>query len=385
MGTVRAVGAIAVGVALVAFGTPARAWLAPADTAAASDSTAGAKKGFFERFHEPRLEWGGLIYLPKVYYSAETSVGIGGELLHTFAYFGSQRDSDVELEGRMMAKGQGEAGATLNLGWTEDRRSAKSKVVFTNIPRYFYGIGPDTPSGAKEVFQRQSLLYYLELFHRVVSHVRVGVRAEAEQAQVLQKKPDGLLDHLTIPGVKRSTVVGAGVLADWDSRNDRFWPTRGGYYQAFYMKFDDGLQSDFNFDVTYAELRQFIPTATNHVLALQAIVYSTKGNPPFWRLAEMGGRSHSRGYERGRYRDKVLIAFQAEHRFAVWRRLGLVGFAGLADVAPRLRRMKLEHMRPTYGGGVRFRVGGIDHRVNARLDLAYGEGFHLYFKLGEAF
>jgi len=99
----------------------------------------------------------------------------------------------------------------------------------------------------------------------------------------------------------------------------------------------------------------------------------------------MGGRSHSRGYDRGRYRDHVLIAFQAEHRFDVWRRFGLVGFAGLADVAPRIEAMKFEHMRPTIGGGLRFRVGSLEKHVNARLDVAFGEDFRLYFKLGEAF
>lgn len=350
-----------------------------------SDSTRTKEaEGFFDRLERPELERWGFIYLPKVYYGSATSVGVGGQLLRPFRGRGFD-DSEIEVGGRIMAKGQGEADVTVNLVWGGGNYASKSRIEFSNIPRDFYGIGPDTPDAAQEPFQRQSLLYYLEVMRRLGPRLRAGLRGEIEQARMLEYEGDGLFATRSIPGVEPSTVIGWGVLADWDTRDNRYWPTRGGFHQTFFVKFDDGVDSDHNFDVYYLELRQYFETAANHVLALQAFMYAVDGGAPFWRLAEMGGRSHSRGYERGRYRDNALVAFQAEHRFAAWKRLGLVGFAGLADVAPRLGALQIEHMRPTLGGGVRLRLGSGEKRINARLDIAYGQEFNLYFKLGEAF
>lgn len=377
----RRLAAVVVLATLAALGV---ATASAAQSGADSSTTEANSKGLLHRLGRPKFRAFGFLYLPKVYYGSETGVGFGGQILRPFAWTNGVIDSDVEIKGRIMAKGQGEAGFTLNLGWGDDRYSSRSKVEFSNIPRYFYGIGPDTPQDAKEVFQRQSLLTYVELFRRLASNLRVGVRGEVEEARMLELEPDGLLQTLPIPGVESSRVIGWGLLADWDTRDDRYWPTRGSFHQAFFMKFDDGVRSDHNFDVYYAELRRYVSTAQNHVLALQALVYATEGDPPFWRLAEMG-RAHSRGYTRGRYRDKALLAVQAEHRFAVWRRLGLVGFAGLAAVGPSVLDMKHQYARPTFGGGIRFRVGGMGDSVNARLDVAYGNEFRFYFKLGEAF
>lgn len=350
----------------------------------APDSSQTDREGFFDRIKRPKLERWGFVYLPKVYYASQTGVGIGGQVLRPFSGHGLD-NSEVDIGGRVTVKGQGEADFTVNLAWGGGRYASKTRVEFSNIPRYFYGIGPDTPDSAKEPFQRQSLLYYLEVMRTVGPRLRVGLRGEIEQARMLEAQPDGLFATTDVRGFDPSTVIGWGVTTDWDTRDHRYWPTRGSYHQAFFLKFDDGVRSDHNFDVYYVELRKYFETATDHVLALQAFMYAVDGKAPFWRLAEMGGRAHSRGYERGRYRDNVLVAFQAEHRFQVWGRFGLAGFAGLADVAPRLEALQIEHMRPTFGGGIRFRLGSGEKRVNARLDVAYGDDFHLYFKLGEAF
>lgn len=377
---------LALALALLVSTASAAAAQAPPDSTAgrSADSTTAHERGFFERMSDTRLRAYGFVFLPKVSYGQYQGVGFGGQLLHPLGW-GKRRAAELDVEGEATTKSQGEVTASLNFGWGENRYYANTKVAFSNIKHRFYGIGPDTPDSAEDVFQRQSLLYYLELIRRVSGPMRVGVRGEFEESRMLESEPRGLFETQSFAGVEHSHVSGYGVLADWDTRDDRYWPTRGGYYQTFGVRFHDDVGSDYDFDVFNLDLRQFLPVRRNQVVALQAFLYAIDGEPPFWRLAELGGRSHSRGYRRGRYRDKVLLAFQAEHRFAVWRRFGLVGFAGLADVAPRLADMQLEHMRPTLGGGLRYRVGGSHHHVNARLDLAYGSELRLYFKLGESF
>jgi hypothetical protein len=78
-----------------------------------------------------------------------------------------------------------------------------------------------------------------------------------------------------------------------------------------------------------------------------------------------------------------MAAAQLEYRTPVWWRVGLVGFAGIAEVAPIVSDLRLEHTRPTVGGGARFLLGR--NWGHARFDIAYGDQFRFYFRLDEAF
>ena len=93
-----------------------------------------------------------------------------------------------------------------------------------------------------------------------------------------------------------------------------------------------------------------------------------------------------RGYYRGRYRDKNMIAFQMEYRIMpVWWRLGLVGFVGVGDVAGRLDRFDLGNFKYSYGFGIRY-LFMREEKLNIRLDFAYGKGSSgFYIVLREAF
>ena len=69
----------------------------------------------------------------------------------------------------------------------------------------------------------------------------------------------------------------------------------------------------------------------------------------------------------------------------LWRRVGVVGFAGVGDVAPEPADLRFRHLRPTLGGGLRWLLAKDGH-VNARLDVAVGQSsVRAYFGLDEAF
>ena len=109
------------------------------------------------------------------------------------------------------------------------------------------------------------------------------------------------------------------------------------------------------------------------------------GDVPFFRLAQLGGHTHSRGYKKARYRDQVLAAFQGEYRCPIYRRLGFTTFAGAAVVAPQLAEIKAKHLRPTVGMGLQFRTESLNGIV-ARADIAFGqEDVRFDLSLDEAF
>ena len=330
----------------------------------------------------------GWVYLPRVYYATERGMGFGGEIVHDFPWLNKRSSidaSDISFEGQATTKGQGRAESTADIRWGNGAYNYRTKINFANLARKYYGIGPDTPFSNEEIYQPQDLRVYMELFRRLFWNLKLGLRYEFEYYKLLEYAQNGLLHSPAILNMTGKALLGAGPLLQWDNRNRKYSPTSGFYYQAFALFFDDELGSEVDFNNFNIDLRHYIPLPGDHVLATQVFVYGARGRVPFWRLAEMGGRAHTRGYRRGRYRDNILLSFQGEYRFPLWRRFETAVFAGLSSVSPSFSTIKPNLFEPTYGGGLRFRIKSPDG-IRARFDVAGGnETVRVYFSLDEAF
>jgi hypothetical protein len=63
----------------------------------------------------------------------------------------------------------------------------------------------------------------------------------------------------------------------------------------------------------------------------------------------------------------------------------VAGFAGVADVFPRLAEFRVDRLKYSVGTGLRYMVNKREG-TNLRLDMAWGkESFGLYFTAQEAF
>ena len=81
----------------------------------------------------------------------------------------------------------------------------------------------------------------------------------------------------------------------------------------------------------------------------------------------------------------MLLAGQAEYRFQVTRRLGLVAFGGVGAVAPDLGAFARADALPSGGFGLRYLVAP-KNKVNFRVDVAWGKDSPaVYLGVGEAF
>jgi hypothetical protein len=102
-------------------------------------------------------------------------------------------------------------------------------------------------------------------------------------------------------------------------------------------------------------------------------------------MGMIGGDTLMRGYYYGRYRDKNLAVLQAEYRMPVWKRLGLVGFAGVGDVAPAPGRFRLGSFKAAGGFGFRF-LFDPKEKTSIRLDFGFGKDTSgMYITATEAF
>jgi hypothetical protein len=176
---------------------------------------------------------------------------------------------------------------------------------------------------------------------------------------------------------------GLGLQAAYDTRDDFSYPTRGGYHRTSLQGFAKFLGGDYDYLLWTVDARQYIPTWTNQILALQVLSEVRKGVMPFTVMSEVGGPFAMRGYYRGRYRAGDMLLIQAEYRFPIYRRLTGVGFGNFGEVYGVESPFRFDRLRWTLGAGMRFRFG---EHTYVRFDMGGNhETYAGIFNGGQAF
>ena len=181
----------------------------------------------------------------------------------------------------------------------------------------------------------------------------------------------------------RTTNTSLGLSLLYDSR-DFLTNASHGYYLRIDQRFSPAfLGNKYAFSSTELTTSYYQPVWKGGVLAGQFHTLLTYGDTPWGLMATLGSSYSMRGYYEGRYRDKGAMDAQIELRQHVWKRNGVVVWAGAGTIFPRLSEFTPKHILPNYGFGYRWEF---KKRVNVRLDLGFGKhqtGF--IFNINEAF
>jgi hypothetical protein len=343
---------------------------------------------FFEEEGEKKEKTTGLTFLPVIFYTPETKWAFGGGGLY---YFRLTKDQAVSRPSNIKFIAVYTQRKQANFEMNPDFYLAKGYHIQTNLqysdfPDQFYGMGNWTTEDMEEPFSSRFWKLSVEALKKVHGPLNVGFQYFFDDTNLTEVKDGGLLESANIPGSSGGTVSGLGYLMTYDSRDSIFYPTAGSFHQFSVTAFGRALGSDFTYNRLYLELRKYIRFSYAHCLAFQTRFLFQTGDPPFWRMGLLGGSEIMRGYYLGRYRDRNMMAFQAEYRWApiLWR-VGLAAFAGLGDVAATPGLFDLGRFKYTYGLGLRFVIDP-KQRLHLRLDFGFGKGTSgVYFTAGEAF
>jgi outer membrane protein assembly factor BamA len=330
------------------------------------------------------------VVLPVVYYSPETrwAGGIGG--LCTFRLRGTEPQSRPSALSFIVLYTQNEQftiSAKPEIYLNNEMYFLTGNFEISRYPNKFFGIGNDTPDSFEEGFTPHQVSLEAALWKKIVPRhgIYAGLVYNFDHYSFDEFDPAGRLVTRAIPGSRGGTSSGFGLLFKWDDRDNVFTPSRGRQFSLSASLYNSLFASDFNYAKILLDLRQFFPMFGSHVLAVQGVLRTMAGTVPFIVLPKIGSDSIMRGYYSGRYRDKTMAAVQAEYRFPVWWRFGLVAFGGFGDVAKDLAHLAPGRFKLSGGWGIRFKVNPKEG-ATLRLDFGFGKGFSgMYLTAGESF
>lgn len=202
------------------------------------------------------------------------------------------------------------------------------------------------------------------------------------------RDPPVIPDDPPLVGVGDSTVASLGLIGERDSRDNQFAARQGSFFQFTWSFANEAVGSDFDFQsikANYNLYRRIKKNSDSMIIAGRVSACTTPGDTPFYALCKFGQDFDLRGYVGGRYRDKALLAIQAEFRWSFTKRWGAVGFLGAGGVGDSFSDFGKGTTLPGAGVGVRYSVSP-EHRLNVSLDWAVGrDGNYVYLYVGEAF
>lgn len=258
----------------------------------------------------------------------------------------------------------------------------------THFPDKFWGLGNETPNSALENYAISQFSIFPKFMRRVYSQMYAGIGYEFQHVFKFDYDRSGasVFDAEDIVGRNGGWVSGPGATVTWDNRNHAFTPTKGFYLQFYVGVYRKAVGSDFNFAVRNLDVRKYVALSKNVVLAFQANLISTSGSVPIRQLTNIGSNAYMRGYYEGRYTDKNLLAFQSELRFPLYKRFGMVTFAGVGRVGNALKDVFIpQHLKPSIGAGLRFALSP-QEKLHLRVDAGFGNKSNgTYLNMGEAF
>jgi hypothetical protein len=331
---------------------------------------------------------GGFVVAPVVYYTPETRLAWGIVGIHYFRLGERQRStrlSHYRFNLIRTQKKQSIAQVDYELYLPGGRFLIDGMVKYSYFPDRFYGIGNRTREEEREEFTSSNWRLQLNLQRRWGDFLFFGLHLETFDLSMREVESGGMLAAGTVTGSRGGTISGLGLFIKWDSRDNTFSPARGAYASLFLNRFLHSLNGDFRFGQLAVDARSYWPLGREQVLAVQGIWRSAWGDCPFQVLPMFGGLNLMRGFYDGRYRDRNMLAVQAEYRRPLWGRFGICGFAGAAQVQEKAPRMRLDGFHPAAGFGLRYKFNRREN-LNVRLDVGFaGSTPAFYLTFAEAF
>lgn len=323
--------------------------------------------------------------VPILFYTPETGIAGGAAALYLIRDSASSRSSSITGDAIYSERKQVILELDGDLYMRNDTYRLLSSIVFQKFPNKFFGIGNFTALSNEETYTPESFMMRAVLYRKIFSRYYVGPLIRYESVSMHDVNPSGLLAPGTITGSNGGKSSGVGIVANWDSRDNTFAAASGSFYQVTALTYQQAFGSDYRYSDIQIDTRNFFEIVPTQVLAIQAAAEFMNGAVPFQNLVRFGGQNIVRGYFDGRYRDKNGLALQAEYRLPVWWKFGIVGFAGIAQVADQVQHFAMKRFWFAGGMGLRY-FWNPKERISLRIDYGIGNNSTgMYITVTEAF
>ncbi len=330
-----------------------------------------------------------LVVLPIAFYTPETRLGLGAAGVYAFRFRGEPdtiRPSQIQTGFAYTFENQLLLYFPFQIFYDRSKYNIYGELGYYRYFYRFFGIGNETAIADEEIYSANFPRVRLSALRLVRPNLYLGLRYWFDDYNITDVAADGKLAQGEVVGTRGGIVSALGVVANYDSRDNVFFPKKGMLMEAAWLVNSRTFGSDFNFRRFSVDASFYKTFPWQHTLALNGFVDFAFGETPFFQLPLIGGTKKLRGYWEGRFRDQKLWVAQAEYRLPLFWRLGMVAFGGVGSVAPDFSGFSGQRVHYSVGTGLRVLLSKTE-RINVRIDVGIDEAGNWlpYITVGEAF
>jgi len=308
---------------------------------------------------------------PIISSSPETGIMLGGMLFHFFPVDNhDEQASSIDLMAFGTTEGQYALSLSPNIFFGGGLYLVNAKAQLSFWEANYYNIGNDS-SDIFEKYESINIDASLTLQRRLFKSMTIDFIGMFQEID-MEIETGGMLDSDNILGHEDGKYVGGGVAVGYDTRDNTNSPRKGALVRYEYIQYNSNIGSELDFNIQTWDLRYYhkISVVKDSVLAVAAKIRDTQGDVPFQQLSSPDGTNILRGIEKGRYRDKDMLAFQSEYRFPIKGKFSGAAFTEIAQVANDLSDLDIGSFKTSFGGGIRYALNP-EQRFNIRGDIAW--------------
>jgi hypothetical protein len=282
-----------------------------------------------------------------------------------------------------------------------DYRSQEPNQIFfyadlryRNFPReYYYGAGPESVRENKSDYRIEEAAYDLVAGWQPARWLALEARGGYLDPHIGRgtnsKSPDtqDRFNDTTAPGLSNPPSMlhlDTALYLAWERDPNR----PSGLLGLRFARYDDRGAERFDFDRYSLDARGFLPLGSRQrIIATRFYISRDAPEPgaevPFYLMKSLGGNQTLRGYRQMRFSDKNLIYLSGEYRWEAMTAVELAVFYDTGRVASSRSDLNFDHLRHTFGGGLRFKSM---RRAVVRIDIGRSdEQIFLFFTFGPSF
>lgn len=327
-------------------------------------------------------------FFPVIASETETGLQFGGLAVRFFEPESIElRTSTIDLVAFGTANQQFYTGISSDVYFKKDTYHLGFASNGRLWPANFYGIGSDSLEDDKEEFESTGFntSIFFERKFAGIFYAGIQYRFENSWIDAESLKQEGVLTNDSITGAEGGLRSGLGATVSLDTRDNINDAREGTLIKAQALYFEDCFGSDFDYSLYTLDMRQFISLAGITGLGIRGYAQLQRGDIPFQDLSSPNGYNILRGIEKGRYRDRDMVALQAEWRYPIYKRFSGTLFVETAQVADDLTDLYNDNWISGAGAGLRYALNPTE-KFNVRIDFAWVDnGFGLTIGMREAF
>jgi hypothetical protein len=275
------------------------------------------------------------------------------------------------------------AAALTRLYLDEDRWRVVGIASYINLFQQYFPAGASDPSFN---YRLEQVVAIAQVFRQVGwKGFYVGALVGAIAYHTKTDNPE---DEAILAGIGSSSdwsfAPNLGLLSQYDSRDNKYYPTRG---VNFSLRVNGSFKSEQEYLLLAPGFNQYFPLlgADRLVLAYRVFGQFGFGELPISAYARYGMRGTTLGYETGEYLDEKMAGLESEIRWMVWKRVGVEGGAGVGKVFAEFDEFTDAAWLPGVWGSGTYKIMQ-ERDIRARATIAYGKsGALFYFAVGQNF